>query len=271
LSSLGWRQRNTLNQRQIFYYQHVLTVNDAAAEVRLFDLGRHFIGAYRRLRDQVRTERLDLARQQMFAQIGAGLVGLLSVAAALAWMAWQAVQGLFNLGDLAMFWQAMNQGQRLMRGLLTGVGEIYRNLLFAASVIEKLSDGYDTILGRWFGHAELSTGEWQRLALARAFVCEADLVILDEPTSAMDSWAEVAWMGRFRDLVAGRTALIITHRFTTAMQADVIHVMDQGRIIESGTHDELVALGGRYAQSWRLQMREVKATVPVNGDRPPPT
>ena len=85
---------------------------------------------------------------------------------------------------------------------------------------------------------------------------QADLVILDEPTSAMDSWAEAAWMGRFRDLVAGRTALIITHRFTTAMQADMIHVMDQGRIVESGTHAELVALGGRYAQSWRSQMRE---------------
>jgi len=81
-------------------------------------------------------------------------------------------------------------------------------------------------------------------------------VILDEPTSAMDSWAEAAWMNRFRDLVADRTALIITHRFTTAMQADIIHVMDQGRIVESGTHDELVNLGGRYAISWKQQMRE---------------
>ena len=113
----------------------------------------------------------------------------------------------------------------------------------ADTIISRLPDGYDTVLGRWFGYTELSVGEWQRLALARAFVRQADLVILDEPTSAMDSWAEAAWMSRFRELVAGRTALIITHRFTTAMQADIIHVMDTGRIVESGTHDELVALG----------------------------
>jgi ATP-binding cassette subfamily B protein len=104
----------------------------------------------------------------------------------------------------------------------------------------------------------LSVGEWQRLALARAFVRRADLVILDEPTSAMDSWAEAEWLGRFRELVAGRTALIITHRFTTAMQADIIHVMDRGRVVESGTHAELVAQGGRYAASWRRQMRETE-------------
>ena len=129
----------------------------------------------------------------------------------------------------------------------------------ADTIIGRLPNGYDTVLGRWFGYTELSVGEWQRLALARAFVRQADLVILDEPTSAMDSWAEAAWMGRFRELVAGRTALIITHRFTTAMQADMIHVMDAGRIVESGSHDELVALGGRYAQSWHQQMRETQA------------
>ncbi|GAB4440019.1 MAG: hypothetical protein Kow0031_21950 [Anaerolineae bacterium] len=128
----------------------------------------------------------------------------------------------------------------------------------AREIISKLPEGYDTILGKWFGQTELSVGEWQRVALARAFVRQADLVILDEPTSAMDSWAENEWMHRFRGLVAGRTALIITHRFSTAMQADVIHVMMGGRLVESGTHSELVALGGRYAQSWRQQMREAE-------------
>ena len=71
----------------------------------------------------------------------------------------------------------------------------------------------------------------------------------------MDSWAEVDWMGRFQELVAGRTAVIITHRFTTAMRADVIHVMESGRIVESGCHKELLAMGGRYAGSWNAQMR----------------
>ena len=102
---------------------------------------------------------------------------------------------------------------------------------------------------------ELSIGEWQRLALARAFLRRAPLIILDEPTSAMDSWAEAAWMQRFRGLAANRTAIIITHRFTTAMQADVIHVMDGGTIVESGSHDALLAMGGPYARSWAQQMR----------------
>ena len=328
------------------------------------------------LRGRLRGERLHLARNQTLGQIAAVLAGLLTMAGALVWMAWQALQGYYNLGDLAMFFQAMTQGQRLMRSLLTGVGEIYRNLLFledlftflelqpiisdpvepvampaglqtgiglakltfrypdservalcdfslsipagkvlaivgengagkstllkllcrfydpqegaitwdgvdlrelgqrhcagesacssnsrcpitrlsrptspsamsnaatqaeieaaargagAASVIGRLPEGYETVLGKWFGYTQLSTGEWQRLALARAFVRQADLVILDEPTSAMDSWAENDWMNRFRELVDGRTAVIITHRFTTAMQADMIHVMHEGR------------------------------------------
>src|SRR5205814_90941 len=79
--------------------------------------------------------------------------------------------------------------------------------------------------------------------------------VLDEPTSAMDPWSEADWLARFRGLVAGRTALLITHRFTTALHADNIHVMDGGRIVESGRHEELLARGGRYAQGWALQMR----------------
>jgi len=122
--------------------------------------------------------------------------------------------------------------------------------------IARLPATYEAVLGKWFGGAELSGGEWQRLALARAFLRKAELIILDEPTSAMDSWAEADWLMRFRRLVAGRTALIITHRFTTALQADVIHVMDQGCIIESGSHEELLAAQGRYEASWTRQMRQ---------------
>jgi ATP-binding cassette subfamily B protein len=118
-----------------------------------------------------------------------------------------------------------------------------------------LPRGYENMLGKLFeGGTELSVGEWQRLALARAFWRRAPIILLDEPTSAMDSWAENDWLRRFRKLAEGRTALIITHRFTTAMQADVIHVMAEGRIIESGTHQELLARGGFYAESWAAQM-----------------
>jgi ATP-binding cassette subfamily B protein len=122
------------------------------------------------------------------------------------------------------------------------------------SVIARLPRQYDTLLGKQFANGtDLSGGEWQRLALARAFLRQSQLVILDEPTSAMDSWAEAEWLDRFRDLVCGRTAVIITHRFTTAMRADVIHVMDAGQIVESGTHEALLAQGGLYAQSWNAQ------------------
>lgn len=404
-----WRLQNTVNQRRLAYYQRTLMQDYAAPEVRLFDLGKHFATAYEVLSRRLRGERLSLVRNRIVSQMAATLIGLLTMAGAFLWIVWQALRGLYSLGDMAMLFQAMNQGQRLMQNLLDGVSEIYRDMLFlddlftflglqpavtdpaepaslppglhagveishitfrypfsdrvalrdfslsipagqivaivgengagkstllkllcrfydpqeggitwdgvdlrhmrqqdlrrrlsvlfqqplpyhetaatniafgdihrhpqrpeikmaaqgagAAVIIDKLPEGYDTMLGKWFGYTELSTGEWQRLALARAFVRQADLVILDEPTSAMDSWAENEWMGRFRDLVAGRTAVIITHRFTTAMQADVIHVMYEGRIVESGSHVELVARGGRYARSWRRQMRETEREI----------
>jgi len=122
--------------------------------------------------------------------------------------------------------------------------------------ILRLPQGYDTLLGKWFqGGVDLSVGEWQRIALARAFMRQAALIVLDEPTSAMDPWAETDWLERFRRLAAGRTAILITHRFTTAAYADVIHVMEAGRIIESGGHHELLAMSGRYAKSWQAQMQ----------------
>jgi ATP-binding cassette subfamily B protein len=122
--------------------------------------------------------------------------------------------------------------------------------------ISRLPLGYNNLLGKWFaGGAELSVGEWQRLALARAFLRRAPILILDEPTSAMDPWAEADWLERFRRLASGRTAIIITHRFTTAMHADVIHLLELGKIVESGNHQSLMAQGGRYAQWWASQMK----------------
>ena len=124
----------------------------------------------------------------------------------------------------------------------------------AHEMITGLPRGYETLLGKWFvDGTELSGGEWQRIALARAFVRQAPIIVLDEPTSFMDSWAEVDWLERFRALATGRTAIIVTHRFTTAMRADEIHVMNHGRIVESGSHHELLVRGGLYAESWAAQ------------------
>ncbi len=126
----------------------------------------------------------------------------------------------------------------------------------AHAFIRRLPERYDTLLGKWFiDGAELSGGEWQRLALARAYFRRAPIVILDEPTSFMDPWAEADWFDRFREMVAHKSGIVITHRFTIAMRADVIHVIDQGRIIESGSHRELLVRNGFYAESWKTQMQ----------------
>jgi ATP-binding cassette subfamily B protein len=397
-----WRIQNTAAIRKTSYYDLMLTQREAAAEMRLFGLGSHFRSLFQALRQRLRLEQVELARNEAVAQAGAALIGLASMACALAWMGLQALNGAVRLGDIALFYQAFFQGQRMMRSLLGNAGEIYRNIMFLENLFEflaleprisesekplphpglqkeialqdvtfsypgtsrpaldgfnllipagritalvgengagkttliklicrfydpekgrllidgtdirtlslqalrkritvlfqepvryhdtvfnniafgdigsnpamdritaaarsagadapisRLPGGYEAVLGKWFGGAELSGGEWQRLALARAFLRNAEFIILDEPTSAMDSWAEAEWLQRFRQLVAGRTALIITHRFTTALQADMIHVMDRGRIVESGSHEELLAAQGRYEASWTRQMR----------------
>jgi ATP-binding cassette subfamily B protein len=131
----------------------------------------------------------------------------------------------------------------------------------ADEFIDHLPQGYDTLLGRLFANGDdLSGGEWQRLALARAFLRQAPVMVLDEPTSYMDPWSEADWYDRFRTLAQNRTAILITHRFTIAMRADIIHVMHEGHIVESGGHDELLAAGGLYAQSWAAQMRASRSS-----------
>jgi ATP-binding cassette subfamily B protein len=141
----------------------------------------------------------------------------------------------------------------------------------AHEVITRLPRGYDTRLGRWFSDGtDLSFGEWQRLALARAFFRQGQIMILDEPTSALDSWAEVDWFQRFRSLARGKTALVITHRLTIARRADIIHVMDAGSIIESGTHEQLLSLGKLYASSWFAQVKERPGIVGSESDEEKP-
>jgi len=124
----------------------------------------------------------------------------------------------------------------------------------ADSLIESLPQGYDTILGRLFlSGEELSLGEWQRIVLARAFLRDADLVILDEPTSSLDTDTEYFLYKKFSQLTAGKAALIISHRFSTVRMADTIYVIDDGRIIERGSHDKLMADHGVYADLYRKQ------------------
>jgi len=398
-----FRNRITSDERRAWYYDWLLTAGETAAEVRLFGLGGYFESSYQTVRRRLRGERLALIREQSLAELAAGAAALLLTAAALAWMLWRAIAGAISLGNLALFYQAFQQGLRLMRSLLENVGQLYANTLFLGNLFEFLSLtpqvvsppsprpvpaspgirfdqvcfrypggarvaldrfdlfvpagrivaivgpngagkstllkllcrfydpeagsitlggvdlrefriedlrrnitvlfqqpvhynataadnislgdlsaqpsadeiesaaraagadtaigrlplGYGNLLGKWFADgAELSVGEWQRVALARAFLRRAPLLILDEPTSAMDPWAESDWLARFRRLAAGRTAIVITHRFTTAMLADEIHVMESGRVAESGAHRDLIQGSGRYAAWWAARRVE---------------
>jgi ATP-binding cassette, subfamily B, bacterial len=124
----------------------------------------------------------------------------------------------------------------------------------AHKVIDKLPNGYDQLLGRRFdGGVDLSGGEWQKIALARAYLRDAQLLILDEPTAALDARSEFEVFERFADLTEGKMALLISHRFSTVRMADRIVVLDNGKIAEQGSHQQLLARGGQYAYMFELQ------------------
>jgi ATP-binding cassette subfamily B protein len=127
----------------------------------------------------------------------------------------------------------------------------------ATPIIEQLPRGFDTQLGKWFKEGrELSGGQWQKIALARAFMrSEADVLVLDEPTAAMDAAAEATIFEHFRKLTQKKIAILISHRFSTVRMADQIVVIEHGRIIERGSHDELMKLNGHYAHLFSLQAR----------------
>ena len=124
----------------------------------------------------------------------------------------------------------------------------------ADEVVEKLESGWNTQLGRWFdGGVELSMGNWQKIAVSRAFMRDADILVLDEPTASLDAEAEHALFLRFRELTEGKMALLISHRFSTVRMADRIAVLSRGKIEEIGTHAELMEADRRYARMFNLQ------------------
>ncbi len=133
----------------------------------------------------------------------------------------------------------------------------------ADGFLRELREGYETVLGRLFEDGEeLSIGEWQKVALARMFASDADLLVVDEPTSALDADAEAELFGTLQRLLTDRAALLISHRFSTVRMADRIYVLDDGRIVEQGTHRELLRREGLYARMFHLQ------AAPYLGEEP---
>jgi ATP-binding cassette subfamily B protein len=129
----------------------------------------------------------------------------------------------------------------------------------ADRVIERLPRRWDTILGKMFDQGmDLSIGEWQKVALARAFLRDSQIIVLDEPTASLDARSEAEVFERFHELTHGRTAILISHRLSTVRMVDRIFVMRNGRIVESGPHDDLVAKGGAYAELFELQARHYR-------------
>lgn len=133
----------------------------------------------------------------------------------------------------------------------------------ADAVIGRLPSSYQTMLGRSFsGGHELSTGEWQKIALARAFFRNADIVILDEPASSLDALAEAEIFRKFREIIGGRSAILISHRFSTVLMADRIYVLEGGRIVEQGTHAALMQLNGKYSTMFHAQADAYRESPP---------
>ena len=126
----------------------------------------------------------------------------------------------------------------------------------ADAVVADLPDGYDQMLGKRFADGvDLSGGQWQKIALARAYMRDAQLLILDEPTSALDARAEHEVFLRFSELIEGKAAVLISHRFSTVRMADRILFLENGQLLELGSHEELLAKGGKYAELFHLQAK----------------
>ena len=398
----AWQRGRTATERQASYFNWMLSRDDHAKEIRIFDLGGIFTERYRSLRSLILKERLRLSFNRSLAELTTQCGPIVALFGLYGLLAHRALHGLMTVGDLVMFFQAAQRGYSYVNQFLASVAGLYENNLFlsnlqeflrlkpkivepphpvliptpiqsginlnnvtfrypnsdkiildginmtihagehvalvghngagkttlikllcrlydptagsitiddidlrntavkdlrkhigmvfqdygryhqtardniwfgnvelarddlrieraaklagADEVIGRLKDGYDTMLGKWFENGEeLSIGEWQKLALARAFLRDAQILVLDEPTSFMDAKAEYEMFERFHRLMKGKTAILISHRLSTVRMVDKIYVLDGGGIIESGTHDELVVHGGKYADLFETQ------------------
>jgi ATP-binding cassette subfamily B protein len=398
----SWEREQTHLERQGWYMSDLLTRDSHAKEIRLFNLAPLFIDRFRLVREKLGSEKLNLLRRRAIGQgIGNALATIMAFTA-YGYTAYRALQGVVTVGDLVLFYQAVQRARAYADQFLTSVATLYENNLYLFNlyefldlkpkireplcpklvprpvrmeiafnhvgfrypsggkrvlddinltvrpgehialvgengagkttlikllcrlydvtegtitvdgidlrnfyladlrkqisvvfqdygryqvtardnvwfgdtdlppnhgrifeaarqagvhdVITNLRNGYESILGKWFDNGEeLSIGEWQKIALARAFLRQAQIIILDEPTSFMDAKAEFELFERFHQLTKSHTAILISHRLSTVKMADTIYVLEHGRIVESGTHDQLVYRGGKYASLFETQ------------------
>ncbi|MEM8673957.1 MAG: ABC transporter ATP-binding protein [Cyanobacteria bacterium P01_G01_bin.67] len=402
-----WQRKRTQLERQSMYLGWMLTNEMFAKEVRLFDLGYWFSQEYKQIRHKLYQEKLNLSfRRSLFFFLAQAFAGIV-IFAVFAYMIYQTIEGVLLLGDLVLYYQALQKGQNNLKLTLNSLSGLYEDNLFLANlyefldlkprvmepedpktiprtikqgitfnqvsfqyadsarqalkninltikpgetialvgengsgkttlikllcrlydptggsitidgvdirlfniadlrrqisvifqdyakyhfsaaenirlgnidvaakddrifsasmyagaddVIKKLPQGYDTVLGKLFDRGEeLSIGQWQKIALARAFLRESQIIVLDEPTSAMDPKAEYEVFCKFRELVQDQAAILITHRLSTVKMADCIYVMDAGAIVESGSHQELMQQQGTYARLFNIQAQNYR-------------
>lgn len=402
-----WQRKRTTMERLAWYFHSLLTGDMHAKEIRLFDFGPLFMQRYQDRRKQLNREELKIATRRSLAELGATTCATLAIFGSYVVIAYQTVHGNITLGDMVMYFGAIQRGISFLQNMLTGLAGLYEDNLFlsnfyefldlkpkveeplhskpvpkpmqtgivfdhvsfqyptgtrkvledvtltiragehvafvgengtgkttlikllcrlydpmdgnitidgidlrqfrtsalrseisvifqdyakyhltareniwlgnialpsdherivsaaqlsgADEVINSLPYGYETTLGKWFEDGEeLSIGEWQKVALARAFIRDSQIIIFDEPTSALDAKAEYEVFRKFHKLAEGQTAIIISHRLSTVKMADCIYVLNNGRICESGSHEALIRLGGVYARLFEMQAQNYR-------------